>query len=47
MSGNIRLLGLGVSLGESGGFVRGKSEFRLGKVRRAENGSFGEVLEKF
>jgi hypothetical protein len=26
-----------VSLGESGSFVRGKSEFPLGKVQRAEN----------
>ena len=27
-----------VSLGESGGFVRGKSEFPLGKVQEAEKG---------
>ena len=33
-----RALGkLGVSLGESGGFVRGKSEFALRKVQGAEN----------
>ena len=47
MSGNEGLRKLGVFLGESGSFVRGKSGFGLGKVRRAENGSFGEVLEKF
>ena len=27
-----------VSLGESGSFIRGKSEFPLGKVQRAEKG---------
>ena len=33
-----RALGkLGVSLGESGGFVKGKSEFPLRKVQGAEN----------
>ena len=29
---------LGVSLGESGGFVRGKSEFPLRKVKKAKMG---------
>ena len=47
MSGNEGLRRLGVSLGESGSFVRGKSEFTVRKVRRAENGRFGAVLENF
>ena len=39
-----RALGkLGVSLGESGGFVRGKSEFPLRKVQGAEKAEKGRL----